>query len=42
MGGMLEADRSMRQYEQHVRVQRMIARERAMRSALLEEEEDDE
>ncbi|KAI1824165.1 hypothetical protein F4861DRAFT_539337 [Xylaria intraflava] len=39
LGGMLEADSSVRRYEQHVRTQRMIARDRAMWAEL---EDDDE
>ncbi|KAI0408023.1 hypothetical protein F4802DRAFT_550246 [Xylaria palmicola] len=38
LGGMIEADSSMRRYEQHVRMQRMMARDRAMRAALDDDE----
>lgn len=39
LGGMIEADASMRRYETHVRTQRMIARDRAMWRDLVDEED---
>ncbi|KAI0966637.1 hypothetical protein F4678DRAFT_269053 [Xylaria arbuscula] len=40
LGGMIEADSRMRRYEQQVRVQRMIARDRAMWKDLVDDEDD--
>ncbi|KAI0388754.1 hypothetical protein F5Y17DRAFT_180955 [Xylariaceae sp. FL0594] len=46
LGGMIEADAKMRRYEQRMRLQRMIARDRAYRASiereLMEDEDDDE
>jgi len=44
LGGMIEADARMRRYEQQIRVQRMIARDRAYRESIERElmEDDDE
>ncbi|KAI0907451.1 hypothetical protein F4823DRAFT_552067 [Ustulina deusta] len=40
LGGMIEADSSMRRYEQQVRMQRMIARDRAMWKDLVDDEDE--
>ncbi|KAJ2983296.1 hypothetical protein NUW58_g6274 [Xylaria curta] len=40
LGGMIEADSGMRRYEQRVRMQRMMARDGAMRQELLDEDEE--
>ncbi|KAI1640562.1 hypothetical protein F4809DRAFT_396257 [Biscogniauxia mediterranea] len=42
VGSMIEADHRMRQYEQRVRIQRRIARDRAVWDSLLDDDEDDE
>ncbi|KAI0456808.1 hypothetical protein F5B21DRAFT_125529 [Xylaria acuta] len=39
LGGMIEADSSMRRYEQRVRMDRMIARNQAMWQDLMEDDE---
>ncbi|GAW26961.1 putative imidazoleglycerol-phosphate dehydratase [Rosellinia necatrix] len=39
LGGMIEADSNMRRYEQRVRVQRMIARDRAMWKDLVDDDD---
>ncbi|KAI1305610.1 hypothetical protein F5Y03DRAFT_146463 [Xylaria venustula] len=40
LGGMIEADSRMRRYEQQQRVQRMIARDRAMWKDLVDDDEE--
>ncbi|KAI2643236.1 hypothetical protein GGS21DRAFT_495401 [Xylaria nigripes] len=39
LGGMIEAESSMHRFEQHMRMQRMIARDRAMWGDLAEDDE---
>lgn len=41
LGGMIEADSSMRRFEHQIRVQRMIARDRAMWKDLVDDEDDE-
>ncbi|KAI0525375.1 hypothetical protein F5B22DRAFT_336113 [Xylaria bambusicola] len=41
LGGMIEADSRMRRFEHQVRMQRMIARDRAMWKDLVDDEDDE-
>ncbi|KAI1505663.1 hypothetical protein F5X99DRAFT_367331 [Biscogniauxia marginata] len=42
LGGMIEADNRVRRYEQRVRIQRRVARDRAMWESIEKELEDDD
>ncbi|KAI1367484.1 hypothetical protein F5Y08DRAFT_67912 [Xylaria arbuscula] len=41
LGGMIEADNGMRRFEHQIRVQRMVARDRAMWKDLVDDEDDE-